>query len=316
MVAAVIPCYKVKKHILPLLAKIGPEVSAIYVVDDRCPEGTGEYVRQTHTDSRVKVLFNPTNLGVGGAMIAGFKRALTDGFHIIIKIDGDGQMDPALVPLFIKPIADGLADYTKGNRFFNLESLQEMPAIRIIGNSGLSFLAKLTTGYWNVMDPTNGYFAIHRKALEVIPLEKISRDYFFETDMLFRLNTIRAVVKDIPIKAIYADEKSNLRIPKICVQFPPKFTNRFFKRIFYNYFLRDFNVATIEGLIGLPLMLYGLAYGIMNWVRYSQMDSYTPTGTVMLASLPIILGFQLLLSAINYDIMNVPKDPIQRGFSN
>ena len=200
-IAVVIPSYKVKAHILNVISSIGPEVDLIYVVDDKCPQESGNHVLMNNKDERVKVIFNDTNKGVGGAVMNGYQSAIADGAEIIIKIDGDGQMDPSLIVDFIRPIIDGEADYTKGNRFFNLESLASMPKIRLFGNAVLSLMTKLSSGYWNLFDPTNGYTAIHADIAKYLPFEKISNRYFFETDMLFRLNTLKAVVIDIPMEA-------------------------------------------------------------------------------------------------------------------
>src|SRR5947207_6669492 len=134
-VAVVIPCYRVRRYILDVIRGIGPHVSAIFVVDDACPEQTAALIRQECTDGRVKVLTHAENQGVGGAMITGYKAALADGADVIVKIDGAGQMDPALIPRFIRPIVGGDADYTKGNRFYDLAFLSAMPRARLFGNA-------------------------------------------------------------------------------------------------------------------------------------------------------------------------------------
>jgi dolichol-phosphate mannosyltransferase len=310
MIAVVIPSYKVKEHILQVISRIGPEVEKIYVVDDKCPEQSGLFVKENCTDKRVEVIFNEINLGVGGATKAGYIKALEDGIQIVIKIDGDGQMDPSLIPLFIKPIQNGEADYVKGNRFADLRSLRQMPRIRIIGNSVLSLVNKFVNGYWNIMDPTNGYTAIHHTALKMLDLDRIANRYFFESDMLFRLGVIRAVVADIPMAASYGIEKSGLKISKVLFEFPPKYINRYYKRVFYNYFLRDFNVGTIQFVCGLIFFFGGLTFGIFHWIESIRETIPATPGTVMLAAFPAILGFQLLLSALQYDIRNIPKKPL------
>lgn len=312
MIAVVIPTYRCKSSILQVIAGIGPEVDKIYVVDDKCPEESGVFVQQNCKDSRVEVIFHDKNKGVGGAVKTGYRKALTDKCDIVVKIDGDGQMDTSLIPKFINPIMAGEADYVKGNRFFRLSSLTEMPGIRIFGNSMLSIINKFVNGYWNIMDPTNGYTAINRVALEMLELDKIADTYFFESDMLFRLGIIRAVVHDMPMHAKYADEKSSLRISRILFQFPPKYLNRFFKRIFYNYFLRDFNAGTIEIFFGFLLFIFGIIEGFYHWLRSIESAVAATSGTVMLAALPTILGFQLMISALQYDIRNIPVKPLQK----
>lgn len=311
-VAVVVPCYKVKTHILAVISQIGSEVNAIYVVDDGCPEASGAYVESKCEDTRVKVIYHQKNMGVGGAVISGYSYAIAEGATIIIKIDGDGQMNPALIPKFIKPIAEGIADYVKGNRFFDLDFLVEMPKLRLIGNAVLSFISKMASGYWDIMDPTNGYTAIHAGVLKMIPLHKVDKRYFFESDMLFRLNILRAVVYDLPIPAKYGTEESNLKISRVIFEFPGKYINRCFKRIFYNYFLRDFNIGSVELIIAVILITAGTSFGLFHWYFSLTQGKLATSGTVMLSSLPIILGFQSLLSAINYDVTNVPKIPLHK----
>jgi dolichol-phosphate mannosyltransferase len=298
----VIPCYRVSKHILSVISSIGPEVGVIVVVDDACPENSGELVKQRVSDPRVSVEFLPKNLGVGGAVLAGYRKAIERGASVIVKLDGDGQMDPSLIPQFTAPIVQGLADYTKGNRFFDLESLRSMPVLRLIGNAGLSFISKLSSGYWKVMDPTNGYTAIDARVAAILPHSKIASRYFFESDMLFRLNTLQAVVQDIPMDALYGNERSNLKIKRVLFEFPARHAIRFFKRIFYTYFLRDFNAASLQLLVGIALFLSGTVFGLKNWAYYSALQTPAPTGTVLLATIQVILGVQFLLSWITYDV--------------
>ena len=308
-VAVVIPSYKVKNHILDVIREIGPEVSRIYVVDDCCPEDSGTFVESNCQDVRVEVIRNAENLGVGGAVMAGYRAAIEGGADVIVKIDGDGQMDPSLLPRFIAPILAGEADYTKGNRFFDLEEIRAMPPVRIFGNAVLSLMAKLSTGYWDLFDPTNGYTAIHAEVAAQLPFHRISRRYFFETDMLFRLNTLRAVVVDVPMNARYADEVSNLKISRIAGEFLFKHVRNFFKRLFYNYYLRNLSLASLELPIGLLLLTMGLGFGVHSWIQSASQGVATPAGTVMLSALPIFMGLQFVLAFLAYDISSVPKRP-------
>lgn len=308
--AVVIPCYRAKPHVLDVLAAIPSFVDSIHVVDDACPDGSGRHVQANCKDPRLRVHYNERNLGVGGAVLRGYNEALASGADIIVKIDGDGQMDPALIPLFVAPILDGEADYTKGNRFFDLTSISRMPSLRIFGNAALSFMSKLSTGYWDIFDPTNGYTAIHADVVRRLPMKKISQRYFFESDLLFRLNTLRAVVVDIPMDACYGEEVSNLRIPKIAGDFLFKHARNFLKRIFYNFFLRDLSVASFELIAGCGLITSGAIYGGYNWIKSAQTAQETAAGTVMLAALPLIIGLQFLLGFLSYDISSVPRRPI------
>jgi glycosyltransferase involved in cell wall biosynthesis len=312
IIAVVIPSYKVTRHILPVIAGIGPEVGRIYVVDDHCPDGSGDFVSAHCQDPRVTVLRHQQNQGVGGAVITGYRAALADGATVIIKLDGDGQMDPSLVPAFVAPILAGEADYAKGNRFFNLEHIRAMPPLRLFGNAVLSLLTKLSSGYWDLFDPTNGYTAIHADAARYLPFDKLSRRYFFETDMLFRLNTLGAVVADVPMEAVYGDEVSNLKISKIVTEFAAKHVRNFFKRLFYNYYLRNMSLASIELPLGVALVLFGVGYGGAHWLHSVRSDVATPAGTVMLAALPVIMGVQLILAFLAYDIASVPRRPLHK----
>ena len=309
-IAVVIPCYKVGKQILHVIARIGREVCQIYVVDDCCPEGTGALVNEQCTDPRVQLIFNPENRGVGGAVMAGYSAALADDMSIIVKVDGDGQMDPGLISDFVAPILNGEADYTKGNRFYDLEEIRQMPATRLFGNTALSFMTKLSSGYWDLFDPTNGYTAIHADVVRHLPLNKISNRYFFETDMLFRLNTLRAVVVDVPMDAKYADEISNLKISRIAGEFLAKNIRNTAKRIFYNYYLRDMSLASFELPIGILLLLFGAVFGISHWVNSINTGIITSAGTVMLSALPILLGTQFILAFIGFDVQSIPKHPL------
>ncbi len=314
-VAVVIPTYRVTKHVLAVIEAVPQFVKRIYVVDDACPDQSGQLVLNQCADPRVKVIFHEKNLGVGGAVMSGYRAALDDGMDIIVKIDGDGQMDPLLIADFVAPILMGDADYTKGNRFFNLEEVRAMPAIRIFGNAMLSFISKVSSGYWNIFDPTNGYTAIHSQAVRLLPLEKISRRYFFESDMLFRLNTIRAVVVDVPMAAKYGDEVSGLRISSVVGDFFLSHMRNFSKRIFYNYYLRDVSLASVELPLGLLLITFGVVFGAYQWIVAEHIGRAATAGTVMLAALPILMGLQLLLAFIGHDVASVPTRPRQRGIS-
>ncbi|HXT70250.1 MAG TPA: glycosyltransferase family 2 protein [Vicinamibacterales bacterium] len=309
-VAVVIPCYKVRDLVPGVIGAIDRDVWRIYVVDDKCPQETGRYVEQRAGDDRVRVIYNPVNLGVGGAVMAGYRAAIVDGADIIVKLDGDGQMDPALIPYFVAPILRREADYTKGNRFYDLAQIGRMPRLRVVGNGVLSVLAKLSTGYWDLFDPTNGFTAIHARMAALLPLERISRRFFFETDMLFRLNTFRAVVVDVPMDARYGDEVSNLRISSIVFEFAGKHFANFLRRIGYNYFLRDVSLASLELLAGTGLLAFGMTFGGWHWRQSLAAGVATPVGTIMIATVAVVSGLQFLLAFFGHDIASVPKRPV------
>ena len=303
---------RVSAQIHGVIARIGPEVARIFVIDDACPEHTGDLVLRECADKRVSVLTHSENRGVGGAMVTGYRAALEAGADIVVKIDGDGQMDPALIPRFIRAIALGQADYTKGNRFYDLESLRAMPRVRLLGNAVLSLVNKISSGYWDVMDPTNGYTAIHRAVLSRLPLAKLDRGYFFESDMLLRLYVLRAVVRDVPMTAHYGDEVSNLRVGRVMFTFPLKYLRATFKRIFYSYFLRDFNAGTLQLLGAILVGGAGTIYGAAKWGMSIRSGVAATSGEVMLAALPVLVGVQFLLGALQFDMQNMPREPLQQ----
>lgn len=310
-IAVIIPAYKVTEHIGRVVATIPAFVERIYVVDDACPNQSGK-VAEALQDPRVCVLFNAQNLGVGGAVMHGYRRAIEDGLDIMVKVDGDGQMDPAMMVDLIRPLLYGEADYAKGNRFYDLTYIGRMPPMRLFGNSVLSLLSKASTGYWDVMDPTNGYTALSADVASRMDFSKLSLRYFFETDLLFRLNTIRAVVVDVPMDARYGDEVSNLSISKVVTEFMWKHLRNICKRIFYSYFLRDFSIASIELVLGSALLLFGGVFGLASWFESTSSGIETGAGTVMVAALPVIFGLQLLLAFTSYDIARVPRKTIGR----
>jgi len=311
-IAVVVPCFRAREQVLDVLARIGPECRSIYVVDDACPEGSGKHVQANCRDARVRVLFHSANQGVGGATLSGYRAALADGAEVLVKLDADGQMDPALIPNLVAPILVGEADYAKGNRFFELEGLSAMPLVRLVGNSLLSFLNKLSSGYWEIFDPTNGFTALHAAVARRLPLDKISRRYFFESDLLFRLGTLRAVVADVPMSAVYGSEKSGLVVRSALFEFGWKHLVNTAKRVFYGYYLRDFSFASMELVLGALLVAGGTWFGVAQWQAGSRLGVPSSSGPVMLAALPILLGVQLLLGFLNHDMQNSPRQVIHR----
>ncbi|OXE35460.1 MAG: glycosyl transferase family 2 [Phenylobacterium zucineum] len=305
----IVPCYKVKAHIGRVLTRAPDWIEGIVCVDDACPENSGDFIEATNADPRVRVLRLPQNCGVGGATLAGYAEADRLGARILVKVDGDDQMDLSYLTPLIAPIVLGEADYAKGNRFTSISHLKAMPAIRIFGNAVLSFAAKVSTGYWNVFDPTNGFTAIEASVARRIMEKSVSQRFFFETDLLYHLGTLRAVVRDVPMPARYGDEISNIRIGAVIGPFAGKHLTNFLQRILGQYFVRDFNIATIELLAGLALFSFGMIYGLHR-LAVRDLHQAASAGVVMTAALPVIVGVQFLLQALNYDVLNVPSRAI------
>ncbi|MGE5251604.1 MAG: glycosyltransferase family 2 protein [Bacteroidota bacterium] len=310
-IAAVIPAYRVEREVEAVLCGLPDYLRHIIVVDDASPDATSARVEELACrDSRIILLKHERNQGVGGAMISGFRRALELGAQVTVKIDGDGQMDPRFLPQLLTPLLRGRADYAKGNRFRDFEALQQMPPARRLANMALSFAAKAASGYWNCFDPANGFFAIRSEVLAQLPLDRLDRRYFFETSMLANLYLLGAFVLDVPMPARYGSETSSVLMHYAAMEFPLKLLHTFFRRLWLKYFLFDFSIMAIYLLTGLPLLLFGLIFGITKWIKYAQLGMAAPTGTVMLPTLALILGIQILLSAVEIDLNSGPRQPL------
>ena len=313
-VAAVVPAYNVGRELGDVLRGMPELFTRIVVVDDASRDDTFAIAqRYAQLDRRILLIRHEQNRGVGGAMITGFRTAIEAGADIVVKVDGDGQMPLWLVPHLIEPLVAGTADYTKGNRFRDFAAIRKMPVVRRLGNVVLSFLAKAATGYWHLFDPTNGFVAIRADVLSQLPLARIDPTYFFETSMLSHLYILGAVVREVPMPARYAGETSSLSIPRVVRQFPGRLVGSLLRRIVLKNFVYDFNLESFHLLCGLPMLLAGMLYGGYNWIWYASRNLGAPTGTVVLSAMLIMLGTQLLLSAVNLDLQAIPREPINAG---
>ena len=301
--AVVIPCYNAADSIREVIADVPAGVRRIYCVNDASPDNLAEVLQAVAAeDPRVQVLTHTVNGGVGAATVTGYRAAIEGGAKIIVKLDSDGQMDPRLIPAIIEPIVHGVADYVKGNRFFDITSVQKMPTLRLIGNAGLSFMSKLSSGLWHLFDPTNGFTAIHADVAAILPLDKLHKRYFFESDLLFRLGTLGAAVRDIPMEAVYGDEKSGLSELDALLKFPGLHLRNLIKRVFYNYFLRDFSTASLMLLVGTLFIALGGIFGVSQWIESARAGVPATAGTVMLSAFPVLLGVQMLLNFLGHDV--------------
>jgi dolichol-phosphate mannosyltransferase len=310
-IAVVVPAYRAGRRIEQVLRAMPAVVRHVVVVDDASPDDTGAAAAEVAaTDPRVKVLRHRDNQGVGGAMLTGYAEALRLGADVVVKVDADGQMDPAQLPRLVAPIARGEADYVKGNRFLFQFPPVRMPLPRMLGNLGLTFLTKLASGYWNIFDPTNGYTAVHASILRRIAPSNVARGYFFESSLLLELRRLSAVVQDVALPARYDGEPSSLSLPHALATFPPRLLAGFVRRLARQYYLYDFTAASVLALLGLPLLLFGAAWGGGQWYVHAQAEKLASTGTVLIGVLPIILGAQLLLEALVLDIRSTPQVPV------
>jgi dolichol-phosphate mannosyltransferase len=305
-IAVVIPAYNVADQIERVLTGLPDWIDQVIVVNDHSSDNTAEVLSELN-QPKLRVITRPTNGGVGAATKTGFREALIGGADIVVKMDGDDQMDPAQLPALVMPIVLGKADYTKGNRFRDRIGLRTMPALRRVGNLALSFLTKLASGYWNVFDPTNGYTAIRGDVLRRLRFENIADRYFFEISMLVELNLANACVKDVSMPSRYGDENSSLRVGGVLASFPGKLVRATMSRIRDKYFLYDFSAVSLFLVASAPLMTIGTVLGAKYWHHSIMSGVPTTAGQVMLAVLPLLIGFQLLLQAFVIDIGSVPQ---------
>ncbi|MCC7144299.1 MAG: glycosyltransferase family 2 protein [Candidatus Eisenbacteria bacterium] len=311
VLAVVIPSYRVAPYIAGVIREIPDYVAHIFVVDDRSPDDIAAALREVD-DPRVHYVRHEQNRGVGGAVKTGYAKACEIGADIFIKVDGDGQMDPARIPELIEPIVSGRADYAKGNRFIHAHELRSMPPHRRLGNTLLSFMNKAASGYWHVFDPANGYTALHRDAWLCLDQARLAERYFFETSLLIELGCARAVVEDVALPARYQGEVSSLSPVQVTLEFPPKLLAGLLRRIQVIYFLQDFTPVSLFLLTGSASLLFATLWGGYYWRKSILTGVASPTGTVMLAVVALVLGVQLLLQALAIDVQNVPRRPIQR----
>ena len=305
-IIAVMPCYK-NMEIAPSVAKdVLKFVDKLVCVDDFCPESTGKEIFNTINSEKIDVIFHNQNKGLGGAMKSGFMHALKFDPEIIIKIDSDGQMNPFLIPRLIEPLLKGKAELSKGNRFTNPNFIKKMPYLRLIGNIGLGFITKLSTGYWELFDPTNGFIAIRSDVLKEISLEKIDDGFFFETDLLFRCALSNILISEISMEAVYAQEKSNLNPLKEFFRFSFKHLNIFFKRLAYQYFLLDFNPGSLSLFLGFLLGIVSLIIGTRSITHYDRLNLETPIGIQILFLATTLICNQLIISFFYYDASQKP----------
>jgi dolichol-phosphate mannosyltransferase len=304
-VAIIIPCYRVERHIAEVIRSIPERYSTIICVDDASPDGTAAAI-ESLGDLRVTLLRHPKNRGVGGAMKTGYAEAIRRGAAICVKMDGDGQVSAEDVGDLVAPLLEGVAEYSKGNRFVDLRALRRMPAVRLLGNAFLSFASKLASGYWNMLDVSNGFTAVTSAMLRRVDLDQISERYFFETSMLIELNILRARVADVEIPARYGDEKSSLRISRVATTFPPLLLRGFLRRFYWRYLIEEFGVVSVCVLSGSPFLLFGMVFGAWRWLDSVRTGIPATAGTVFVAALPIILGAQLLLAAVLLDVLSSP----------
>jgi glycosyltransferase involved in cell wall biosynthesis len=304
-VAVVVPAYREERHVGDVI-KSSPElVDHIIVVDDASPDGTGGAATAVG-DPRVEVIRHERNTGVGGAIITGHRRAIELGADIDVVMAGDHQMDPQYLPALLDPIVKDGYGFTKANRFYSATSFRGMPRHRIFGNVVLTFLTKVASGYWNLVDPQNGYTAVRTDVLQRLPLHRVARRYEFENDLLIWLNILNVRALDVPIPAVYADEVSHIRLGRVALRLLRLLFGGFWRRIWLKYVLWSFSPVALLLFSGTALVGIGVLFGV--WVVAQTIGPSTASaGTVLLAVTPFLVGTQMLIQALVLDIQATPK---------
>ena len=299
-VAVVVPAHNESRLIGRVVTTSPQLVDHVIVVDDASTDATADAARDT-ADARLEVIELEQNQGVGGAILAGHRRALELDADVSVVMAGDAQMDPDHLPALLDPIADGSAQFTKANRFYAYGSFDGMPRHRVFGNVVMSFMTKAASGYWGLFDPQNGYTAIHRTALERLTFDRIAKRYDFENDLLIHLNILGVTARDVPVPALYAEEVSGMRLGKVAPALLARLWRGFWHRIWRKYVLQSFSPVALMLFSGLALLLVGLAVGIFILAN-TLGPPVASAGTVVMCVGPLLSGLHLLIFALFLDI--------------
>jgi glycosyltransferase involved in cell wall biosynthesis len=263
-VAVVVPAYNEQKLIEKTLVSIPAFVDLIIVVDDASKDDTANIVeRLAKENPKIMLVRHSTNQGVGGAIISGYKKAIETDTDVTAVMAGDAQMDPKDLEAIVDPIASGKADYTKGNRLFYGDAWNMMPKHRYLGNSFLSLLTKIASGYWNIADSQSGYTAISLLALRKLQLGNIYKRYGMPNDILIRLNKYDFRVKDVHVRPVYGiGEKSGIKLYRDIPRIVWVLFRGFWQRLFFKYVIKDFHPLVFFYLLGVILFPTGFIFGL------------------------------------------------------
>jgi len=304
-VAAVIPAYNEELLIAKTIDELPDFVDVIIATNDGSKDRTLEILNQLADENKkLVVLNNERNRGIGFTIVRGLKEALARGVDLAVPIAGDAQCDTSYLARMIDKLVDERLDYVKANRFNNLTALRAMPRFRRVGNIVISLINKFATGYYSIFDSQNGYGIFPKSTLERLPFELIGKRYDYENTLLLALGVINARIKDIPVPAIYGDETSTIKFfPTVRRALSVLFVG-YWRRIYYKYVIFNFHPLALFLFGGLALTALSVAGGVfLAYLRIFE-GSSPSSGTVMLAVVPFLVGFQLLLSAIVMDVNN------------
>lgn len=300
-IAVVVPAWNVEDRIAKVLTTMPSFVDHVFVVDDCSRDRTGQVAQDTSVPYQVHVVRHERNLGVGAAIVTGYRHALKQGADAVAVMAGDGQMDPAELRSICQPVVDGQVDYVKGNRLLHTDVRRVMPRYRFIGNAVLSLLTKLASGYWRLMDFQTGYTAISREMLGLMPVDKLYPRYGFPNDVLVKLNVLNARVREIPIRPVYDGQSSNIRLGRVVPTISWILIKGFFWRIREKYIIRDFHPLVFFYLFGLVAFAFGLLFGL--YLVVYRLAAGPVSGTsALFAALFFLSGSQSLFFAMWFDM--------------
>ncbi|MCB9094322.1 MAG: glycosyltransferase family 2 protein [Halobacteriovoraceae bacterium] len=263
-----------------------------------------EIINKTPEDDRIIIINHLKNGGVGAAIASGYKWCRDHKIDCTAVMAGDGQMDPNELESICMPIINGEVDYVKGNRLIHRSAWLVIPKIRYFGNSVLSILTKIASGYWSVSDTQTGYTAISYKALRSIRIHKIYKRYGMPNDMLVKLNIAFCTVKEVEIKPVYrVGEQSKMKVGRVIPKISWLLFKLFFQRLWIKYFFRDFHPLFLLYNFSFILGSLSFWYGI-KVVKKMYLSEVILDATVMAFSFFFIIGFQSLLFAMWMDIQD------------
>ena len=304
--AVVIPCYNEEKMITQTIKKIPEYIDHIIAVNDASTDNTiGVLKKLKKQYSKLIIVDNKVNQGLGGALIAGYDYAIKNTKATAIGIvAGDDQFDSSYLKAMLDDFIDQSADYVKASRFFHREAFKTMPKYRQFGNIFISLLTKFSTGYYSITDITNGCGWLRREIIEKVDFSIVEKRYDYETSMLTALSIANAKVIDHAVPAHYGDEKSTIKLIPTAWRNLKAVWKGFWRRIYYKYVLYGFHPVALFLFTGMFFLIISLLLAI--FLLYVKLFAHqSPTaGSVMLAVLPFILGIQLTLTALTIDVSN------------
>jgi dolichol-phosphate mannosyltransferase len=308
-ISVIIPAFNIGENIIDFLKRIPEYVDQIYLIDDCCPLRTGKIAEERKSEfKKLNIFYNHKNLGVGGAVKVGYRESLKSNIDIIVKIDGDNQMNPDEINKLVEPLLNAEYQYAKGNRFLNRDEIENYPKARFYGNIFLSFMSKLSSGYWDIFDPINGYTAITKESLKILNLKKIDDGYFFESDMLFNLYLKKFKVKDIPVEIKYfKNQIQNMSLIRESFNFLFKNISRSFKRVKLTYFNNNFTLGSFFSGMFFLSAIFTIFYGGFNYLYHYILNEFAPTGVVVISSIFLLLMFLSLMIFLILDNFNNPN---------